>query len=436
MTVAMAMASDNTVALRCVGELGELDDAELVAAVSAAHRQAARAQARELEAIAELRRRRLAAEADGDPDYRVLTAHESVVEEVAVALAVTGNAAATLVHVAERLATDLPATGDALAAGRIDLAKARVICDLSDDLPDGIAERAEAAVLDKAAEQTTGQLRRRLKRIIGRLAPDAARQRTRDTVRGRRLEIWETGTGVGNLSLMDLPAEDAHAIFNKISAAARGLKGDGDDRPLDMIRADLAKELLNGAVLPDAVRAVLVQAQAEPGEQRDIVPAAAPVEAEVETLAETIDERLHRVRHDARLGRRVNELPRLIGRAVRQIQDDVAVQRDGRCQGNEPQHGHPSYRPPAELRREIEARHATCVFPTCNQPSRRCDLDHTRPWRPGSPGITCRCNLAPVCRRHHRTKQSPGWRLHQIWPGLLVWTTPSGAWHIVRPERQ
>ncbi|MWK33647.1 DUF222 domain-containing protein [Actinomadura sp. J1-007] len=171
MAVAMVMAAENAVALRCVGEFGELDDAELVAAVSAAHRQAARAQARELEAIAELRRRRIAAEADGDPDYRVLTAHESVVEEIAVALAVTGNAAATLVHVAERLSTDLPATGEALAAGRIDLAKARVICDLSDDLPDGIAERAEAAVLDKAAEQTTGQLRRRLKRIIGRLAP-------------------------------------------------------------------------------------------------------------------------------------------------------------------------------------------------------------------------------------------------------------------------
>jgi hypothetical protein len=29
--------------------------------------------------------------------------------------------------------------------------------------------------------------------------------------------------------------------------------------------------------------------------------------------------------------------------------------------------------------------HATCAFPTCNQRSTRCDLDHTIAWGPGNP---------------------------------------------------
>jgi hypothetical protein len=56
----------------------------------------------------------------------------------------------------------------------------------------------------------------------------------------------------------------------------------------------------------------------------------------------------------------------------------------------------------------------------------------TVPWRPG---VTCHCNLAPVCRRRHRLKQTPGWKLVQPWPGVLVWVTPSGNWHITLPNR-
>jgi 4-amino-4-deoxy-L-arabinose transferase-like glycosyltransferase len=32
-------------------------------------------------------------------------------------------------------------------------------------------------------------------------------------------------------------------------------------------------------------------------------------------------------------------------------------------------------------------------------------------------------------------KQRPDWRLVQVWTGLLIWVTPSGAWFIVRPDR-
>ncbi|WP_433467586.1 DUF222 domain-containing protein [Spirillospora sp. CA-128828] len=437
--------------------LADLTDDELLQVAAAARRQTSWAQARELAAIAELQQRRTGAEVDGDPDYRVLSAHEAVTEEVSAALSVTGNAAATLVHLAERLVGPLAATGAALEAGRIDLSKARAISAATETLPDEAAEKVEAAALEKASTQTTGQLRRRIKRLAERLAPEAVEERKREAVRQRRLEIWDTPSGTTDLALCDLAAEDAHAIFNKITAAAQGLKHDGDPRPLNLIRTDLATQLLYGADLPAALRALLTpppddlptahrtvghgcegrtdaaeSASSSPSIADAAEPGGRSVAGDgvfVSELVDRIERRLAHVRDHVQPER----LPIAIRRAAQRIHQELAGARDDACRGRDERHGRPGYRPPAALRLEIEARHATCVFPTCNQPVHRCDIDHTIPWRPGT---TCRCNLAPLCRRHHRLKQTPGWKLHQVWPGILLWITPSGAWYIVRSDRR
>ncbi|WP_243714736.1 HNH endonuclease signature motif containing protein [Actinomadura bangladeshensis] len=619
--------------------LADLTDDELLQVAAAARRQTSWAQARELAAIAELTQRRARAEADGDPDYRILSARDSVTEEVAAALTITSNASATLLHLAERLTGPLADTGAALEAGRVDLAKARVISDLTEGLPEQVTQRVQVAALEKASTQTTGQLRRQIRRIVQRLAPEAIAERKREAVRQRRLELWDTPSGTSDLALCDLAAEDAHAIYNKITAAAHGIKSEGDIRPLNTIRADLAKQLLQGSPLPEAIRDLLTQTCAdtpqpvpandfrpspsveadscpdlrqtgaptpsaphrpghpghplqmgagagdggraagapratandaqsgsndvvgvvagvsgrgaalpdhlapvpaqvsasnalamEPGDMASghataphllalgssdarrlhvsvpgrvgpvpghllpvpagvrgdpfqgqasalgrlspgsddaapglpgtpdhpalaedasdgvsvasssgIAPAEADgagvrgaracADAEVFMLADVIGQRLAHV--SGRVPSR--ELPGAVRRAVQRIRHELADAREAACRGGDEVHGRPGYRPSAAMRREVEARHATCVFPSCNQPSHRCDLDHTVPWRPG---ITCLCNLAPLCRRHHRLKQRPDWRLVQVWPGLLIWVTPSGAWYIVRPDRR
>ena len=48
-------------------------------------------------------------------------------------------------------------------------------------------------------------------------------------------------------------------------------------------------------------------------------------------------------------------------------------------------------------------------------------------------GKTCLCNLAPLCRKHHRCKQAEGWQLAQPEPGVLVWQTPSGHTYTITP---
>jgi hypothetical protein len=84
----------------------------------------------------------------------------------------------------------------------------------------------------------------------------------------------------------------------------------------------------------------------------------------------------------------------------------------------------PGYQPPASLRHLITVRQRTCSHPGCRRPAARCDLDHTVPY--GDGGRTCECNIAPLCRHHHRCKQAQGWQLTQTRPGQMTWRTPSG----------
>ena len=51
-------------------------------------------------------------------------------------------------------------------------------------------------------------------------------------------------------------------------------------------------------------------------------------------------------------------------------------------------------------------------------------------------GRTCLCEAGPVCRRNHRDKQAPGWRLeHAGARGWFRWTTPSGRSYLSRPTQ-
>ncbi len=89
------------------------------------------------------------------------------------------------------------------------------------------------------------------------------------------------------------------------------------------------------------------------------------------------------------------------------------------------------YRPSPKLRHLIKVRQRTCSFPGCRCRAARCDDDHTLPFDQG--GRTCECNLSPLCRRHHRAKQAPGWHLEQPQPGILVWTLPHGRRYTTIP---
>ncbi|MDP3895025.1 HNH endonuclease signature motif containing protein, partial [Nocardioides sp.] len=83
-----------------------------------------------------------------------------------------------------------------------------------------------------------------------------------------------------------------------------------------------------------------------------------------------------------------------------------------------------AYQIPDRLADQARLLNPTCVFPSCRRPARHCDLDHNHPYAHG--GRTCSCQLAPLCRRHHRAKTFDRWRYQRINATTFIWTSPHG----------
>ncbi|MGI8645159.1 MAG: HNH endonuclease signature motif containing protein, partial [Nocardioides sp.] len=82
------------------------------------------------------------------------------------------------------------------------------------------------------------------------------------------------------------------------------------------------------------------------------------------------------------------------------------------------------YEVPERISERVALRDGACVFPWCTRPARRCDDDHVVPHSRGGP--TCTCNLAPLCRHHHRLKTHTSWHYLVLEPGSFLWTSPHG----------
>jgi hypothetical protein len=83
------------------------------------------------------------------------------------------------------------------------------------------------------------------------------------------------------------------------------------------------------------------------------------------------------------------------------------------------------------LREQTQLTHPTCVFPWCTRPTRGldpdqhdADCDHRIPYAVVK--RSCSCNLAPLCRRHHRVKTHGGWTYTALDRGSYVWRSPHG----------
>ena len=73
-----------------------------------------------------------------------------------------------------------------------------------------------------------------------------------------------------------------------------------------------------------------------------------------------------------------------------------------------------AYEVPDRIGEAVALRDQACIFPWCTRPARKllpdehaADCDHHTPYAEG--GATCTCQLAPLCRRHHRLKTFGGW---------------------------
>jgi hypothetical protein len=97
------------------------------------------------------------------------------------------------------------------------------------------------------------------------------------------------------------------------------------------------------------------------------------------------------------------------------------------------------------IKEQVALRDQTCVFPWCTRPARRChpdteehagehpcDNDHIIARSRG--GRTCSCNIAPLCRRHHRLKTHSPWTYTVVDPGTYLWTSPHRYQYLRDPD--
>ena len=83
-----------------------------------------------------------------------------------------------------------------------------------------------------------------------------------------------------------------------------------------------------------------------------------------------------------------------------------------------------AYEVPDRLAEQALLRDGSCVFPWCTRAARACDCDHVIAHAEG--GTTCSCNIAPLCRRHHRLKTHSAWSYTVLEPGTYLWSSTHG----------
>jgi hypothetical protein len=426
-------------------DLSGLSEDALLERVRHFHAEVARAQCAELEVLAELARRR---DAEGSGEF--------VGEEVALALDMTSASAANWVALSRNLER-FPLTHQLFADGQVDLPHVKAIIEVLRDLPEELCDHIEEQALTAAEGRTVSQPRALMHRRVRKADPEAARQRTRQKLAERALRVYDQQDDTACLTLTGLPAARAEAVFQRLSAVARGMKADENARTIDQLRADLSLQLLEGKDLPGLSQHLSTTtdiAEQAPSTARNTQtsPRTPATEGQhtdqrlLNRIEQAVTATLTRLDPPERKKRSGTTRPAATT-AMDTLTQQLQPHKEQWCQattgpwnndnsssgnGGEETHGHHAYRPSARMRRLIQQQQPRCVFPTCRRPAEQCDLDRTIPHDQGGP--TCPCNLAPLRRRHHRTKQATGWSLHQPWPNLLAWITPTGRWHLTTPE--
>ncbi|MDR7159004.1 DUF222 domain-containing protein [Arthrobacter sp. BE255] len=368
------------------------------------------------------------------PDEPTMPQEASAAAEIACVLTLGPRAASTFLSDSHEVTKRLPLTLSALQAGTISWQHARVMVDETAALDPAGAAALEAHFLDPdapnpargcpAGEMPASRFRHKARIWRERHHQDSIETRHATSALDRRVEYTPDKDGMAWLSAY-LPADQAAATWNRITAIARGLQGPDESRTLTQIRADVyAAALLSsgnahstnsgdygdagaGGILggtdpgqvptPRAEVLVTVPVFALLGatDEPAMLDGYGPVPASMaRDLLANGAESFHRVLVDPRDGAQLE-----IGRQ--------------------------SYRPTKAMLRWLRMRDGRCTFPGCSNQSLDNEADHQLAWADG--GTTGVSNLRQMCPRHHRLKHASTWTPTPATtnepPG---WISPSG----------
>jgi Domain of unknown function (DUF222) len=229
---------------------GRLSEDQLTGVAIAADHQAAHTQAARLTAVAQLTARAAAADSSVglEQDGRPAGVTRDAAGQLEMALMLSHDSAQSLAHLAVTLMWRLADTGAALAAGYIDLTRARLIADYTSVLSQDNARLVQARVLPAAAGMTYAQLRRRLTVLVIAVDPEGAEERRKNAERHADVRLYGDDDQTASLIASKLPQVLAAAGYARISALARARKAAGLPGSMAHHRAAVLFELILGTL--------------------------------------------------------------------------------------------------------------------------------------------------------------------------------------------
>ncbi len=197
--------------------------------------QASWAGAGQARAIAELAQRRVTAGGQGELAFYV--------DEVALALTCSRQAAWAKVHTVLGLVDRLPETLTAVASGQICAVRARIIAEDTRALTDADARLVQDEVLAAAEVLTPSPLRARVAAAVAAVDPRDADEQHEDACAARAVKKYPREHGMTGIWAL-LPADHAATVWAAVNTHAESGRETGDDRTADQRRADSLIDLM------------------------------------------------------------------------------------------------------------------------------------------------------------------------------------------------
>jgi hypothetical protein len=158
----------------------------------------------------------------------------------------------------------LPALGEAMLAGRLDLHRAKAFIEWTEGLTDTQANQVCMELIPTAMTVVVGELVDQIKRGCLAIDPDWAEKKYKEAVKTRRVRGYRNADGTGTLGGYSQPIDRVAAACQRINSLARACKRAGDRRGIDLIRSDLYLRMLDGTFEAMTDRQIVDHVRANP----------------------------------------------------------------------------------------------------------------------------------------------------------------------------
>ena len=203
---------------------------------------------------------------------------DSLVAEIALALAVSVPSADRTTRAAWELGARLPGVELLLRDGTLDVARARLVTEVFAELSDEDCGRAEELLLPELTappRKTYTQVERIATAIAAAVDPGLAERRRKSAEKLRsRVAVFRERSGTAGLSGRDLPVDETLAAYANLDARARQYKDCGafPGERLDRLRAAAYLDILNGVCADDRIACGHLGSDAAPATDPEAAP--------------------------------------------------------------------------------------------------------------------------------------------------------------------